>query len=155
MGQTFVQPKPIRRPLFITLILFAILWTVTITTWLYDEAGYTIGMPMPIFFVSLAAPLVAGLVIGWPKRTLGSGVKAGALAGALFGAANIVAEVVWGGVLYLMGRMPPDQPFTFIESVFEALEFLILFMVVGLVLGAIGGLIGAAIGGARTPKQSS
>ena len=56
-------------------------------------------------------------------------------------------------MLFIRGRIPPNQPFTFWEGVAEALGFLVLFMFVGLVLGSIGGLIGAALGG-RTGRRA-
>lgn len=147
MNSVSLPPRSNRRPWIILLVVFVALWVVTVATWMYDEAGYSWGMPMPLFFVHLAAPLVVGLVVGWRQRSLGLGAKAGAIAGALFGVANIAAQLVWGGVLKLMGRISPDQPFTFVESIFEVLEFLVLFTIVGLILGAVGGLLGAAIGG--------
>lgn len=127
--------------------LLAVLWAVTIATWIFDEFGYSAGMPGPVFALHLLAPLMVGLIVGWRRAELWPGAKAGAIAGALFGAANIGAQLLWGGVLSLLGRISPDQPFTFVESIFEVLEFLVLFMIVGLVLGGIGGLLGAAIGG--------
>jgi hypothetical protein len=126
--------------------LLALLWAVTIATWMYDEAGYSFGMPMPVFVIHMLAPLLVGLIVGWRKAELWLGAKAGGLAGALFGAANIGVQLLWGGVLSLLGRISPDQPFTFIESIFEVLEFLVLFMIVGFLLGGIGGLLGTAIG---------
>lgn len=136
------------HPTFFALFLFWLcLWVVMVVTWLYDPDGYTVGMPMPVFFVFLAAPLLAGLIAGWPKPSLGAGISAGMSAGALFGAANLVGNLLWGAVLSIQGRIPPDQPFTFWEGVFEALGFLVFFMVVGLALGALGGGIGAALGG--------
>ncbi len=153
MNATLDQSQPDRRPLVILLILFVGLWAVTIATWIFDEAGYSAGMPMPIFALHLLAPLLVGLIVGWRRLSLWSGAKAGAIAGALFGAANIAVQLLWGGVLSLLGRISPDQPFTFVESIFEVLEFLILFAVVGLALGGIGGLLGAAIGGRRRGEK--
>lgn len=147
MNPTLDQSQPYRQPLVLLLVLFVGLWVITVATWIFDEAGYSAGMPMPIFALHLLAPLLVGLIVGWRKLNLWSGVKAGAIAGALFGAANIAVQLLWGGVLYLLDRISPDQPFTFVESIFEVLEFLVLFAVVGLVLGGIGGLLGAAIGG--------
>ena len=128
-------------------LLWLGLWLVMAATWLYDSAGYTVGMPMPVFFIFLAAPLPAGLIAGWSKPSLRSGAAAGLLAGALFGAANLAGNLLWGAVLFIRGRIPPNQPFTFWEGVAEALGFLVLFVFVGLVLGSIGGLLGAALGG--------
>lgn len=145
MNHTIVQPKPDRRPLVILLIFLIALWVLMAVTWMYDDAGYTVGMPAPVFFLHLISPLVAGLVVGWYKVGLRSGVKAGMIAGALFGAANIIGNLMWGLVLLAQGRIPADQPFTFLEGVFEALSFLVFFALIGLVLGAIGGAIGAAV----------
>lgn len=145
MNITSVQPKSDRRSWIILLLVFVALWTVTAATWMYDEAGYTVGMPGLVFILHLAAPLAVGLVVGWRKLSLVSGAKVGAFAGALFGAANIAVQLLWGGVLYLLGRIPPDQPFTILEGLFEVFEFLLLFTIIGLILGAIGGLLSAAI----------
>ena len=45
-------------------LLWLGLWIVMVATWLYDSAGYTVGMPMPVFFIFLVAPLPAGLIAG-------------------------------------------------------------------------------------------
>lgn len=149
MHQTSIQPKPQRQPWVILVLLLVALWVVTVATWIFDEAGYSAGMLGPIFVLHMLAPLLVGLIVGWRKVGSWPGAKAGAIAGALFGAANIGAQLIWGAVLSSLGRISPDQPFTFIESVFEVLEFLVLFMTVGLVLGGVGGFLGAVLGGRR------
>lgn len=149
MNHTLVQSKSDRRPRVILIVLFVALWLLMAVTWMYDEAGYTAGMPGPVFFLMLISPLVAGLVAGWNRVEVRSGAKVGMIAGALFGAANIAGNLIWGGILFLLGRIPPDQPFTFWEGVFEAFIFLLFFAVIGLVLGAIGGALGAAISARR------
>jgi hypothetical protein len=146
MNQISEHPKS-NRSLLLIIALLLIIWVVAIATWIYDEAGYSAGMPMPVFLLHMLAPLLVGLIVGWRKVSLWLGAKAGAIAGALFGAANIAVQLLWGGVLSLLGRISPDQPFTFVESIFEVLEFLVLFTIVGLALGAIGGFFGAFIGG--------
>lgn len=138
------QPRSNRLLVWLGAIL-AILWVITIATWIFDESGYSTGMPGPVFALHMLVPLLVGLIVGWRKIGLWPGAKAGAFAGALFGAANIGAQLIWGLALSLLGRIHPDQPFTFVESIFEVLEFLVLFTIVGLVLGGIGGLLGAAI----------
>lgn len=145
MNHNLHQLKPNRRPWIILLLIFFMLWVVTFATWIYDDAGYTAGMPGPVFLLHLAAPLLVGLIVVWRKSGLWPGAKAGGIAGALFGAANIGAQLVWGAILLLLGRISPDQPFTFLESIFEVIEFLVLFMIVGLFIGGIGGFVGAAI----------
>lgn len=145
MNQTTTQPHD-RRPLLWCATLLILLWIVTIALWIYDAAGDSMGMPMPLFFVHLLLPLVAGLVVGWRATSLAAGTRAGAMAGALFGLANMGALLLWSGILYLLGRVSADQPFTLAESVFEALEFLLLYALVGLVLGAVGGAVGAVLG---------
>ena len=145
MNHSIVQPKPDRRPLVILIIFFVALWVLMAVTWLYDDAGYTVGMPGPIFMILLVSPLAAGAVVGYYKADLRSGIKAGMIAGALFGAANIIGNLIWGLVLSARGRIPADQPFTLLEGMFEALSFLVFFALIGLVLGAIGGAIGAAV----------
>ena len=147
MNPTLDQSQSERRPLVILLILFVGLWVVTIATWMYDESGYSYGMPMPLFLVHLIAPLVVGVIVGWRRLDLWSGAKSGAIAGALFGTANIGIQLLWGGVLDLLDRISPDQPFTFLEGLFAVFEFLVFFALIGLVLGALGGFLGAAIGG--------
>jgi hypothetical protein len=143
MNQISKDPRTNRALLWLGGLL-ALLWAITIATWMYDDAGNTVGMPMPVFLLHLAAPLLVGIIVGWRRVGLWPGTKAGMIAGALFGAANIAVQLLWGGALYLMGRIPPNQPFTFLESVFEVFEFLVLFTLVGLILGAIGGFFGAA-----------
>lgn len=149
MSSISVRSKPAGRPLPILAILFAALWILMVVTWMYDDEGYTMGMPMPVFIIVLASPLVAGLIAGFYQDGPRLGVKAGMITGAFFGAANIFGNVVWGWILSLQGRIPPNQPFTFWEGVFEALGFLVLFVIIGLVLGAIGGYLGAALGRRR------
>ncbi len=145
MSTISTHPKPDRRPLVILTIFLVALWVLMAVTWMYDDAGYTSGMPVPVFFLHLTSPLVAGLVVGWYKVGMRSGVKAGMIAGALFGAANIIGNLIWGLVLLAQGRIPADQPLTFLEGTFEALSFLVFFALIGLVLGAIGGALGAAV----------
>lgn len=148
MNHTSLRPRSSQILVWIGGLL-VLLWVITIATWMYDEHGYSFGMPMPVFVIHMLAPLLVGLIVGWQRAGLWPGAKAGAIAGALFGAANIGAQLIWGAALSLLGRISPDQPFTFIESIFEVLEFLVLFMIVGLVLGGLGGFLGAAIGGRR------
>jgi hypothetical protein len=144
-GETMNHKLHIQRPVMVVLVFWGAIWVLAIATWMYDSAGYTVGMPMPVFFLQLLAPLLAGVVLGWGKSRLWPGMKAGMIGGALFGIANLVGQLIWGGVLYLMGRIPPESPFTFVEGIFEALEFLVLFMMTGLILGAVGGLLGFGI----------
>lgn len=146
MSSIPVQPKRNSLPVIALIILYIALWIMMAVTWMYDDAGYSGGMPGPAFLVILASPLVAGLIVGWYKESLGSGVKTGMIAGPIFGAANIVGNLIWGRVLWIQGKIPADQPFTFWQGVLEVLEFLVLFAIIGLFLGAIGGLSGAAIG---------
>lgn len=149
-----IPEKPRSYRLLIWLgALLAILWGITVATWLYDDQGFSVGMPGPVFALHLLAPLLVGLIVGWRKANLWQGAKAGALAGALFGAANMGVQLLWGGALNLLGRVSPDQSFTVVESIFEVLEFLLLFLIVGLFLGGIVGLLGAAIGGRRRGEQ--
>ena len=138
------QPRSNRLLLWLGGLL-ALLWAVTIITWIFDESGYSAGMPGAVFALHMLAPLLVGLIVGWRKLEVWQGAKTGGVAGALFGAANIGVQLLWGGVLDLLGRISPDQPFTFVESIFEVLEFLVLFMIFGLFLGGIGGFLGAAI----------
>ena len=135
------------------LLLWLALWIVMALSWLYDPAGYTVGMPMPVFFAVLASPLVAGLIAGWPRSGLWPGLKAGMLTGALFGAANILGNLLWSLIVFLRGRIPSEQPFTALEGYIEFLGFLLLFMVVGAILGGIGGWLGAAFSGRTRPKH--
>lgn len=145
MSTVSIRPKSDRRPLVILVFFYVALWVLMAVTWMYDDAGYTVGMPGPIFMILLVSPLAAGAVVGYYKADLRSGIKAGMIAGALFGAANIIGNLIWGLVLSARGRIPADQPFTFLEGMFEALSFLVFFALVGLVLGAIGGALGAAV----------
>lgn len=148
------------RQVTILVVLWLALWFLMVFTWLYDQNGYSSGMPPVPFFMMLFSPLVVGLIVGWYKVDVWPGVKAGMIAGALFGAANIVGNLIWGLILQLRGQIAPDQPFTFWEGVFEALIFLLFFAVIGLVLGAIGGLLAVFISRARhdsggNPKLAS
>lgn len=146
MSSIPVERKANSLPAIVLIIFFIALWIMMVVTWMYDDAGYSGGMPGPAFLVMLASPLIAGFVVGWYKESLGLGVKAGMIAGPLFGAANILGNLVWGGVLWIQGKIPADQPFTFWQGVVEVSEFILLFATIGLFLGAIGGLSGAAIG---------
>lgn len=153
MNHTSEKPRSYRLLIWLGALL-AIMWVITIATWLFDDQGYSVGMPGPVFALHLLAPLLVGLIVGWSKADLWQGAKAGALAGALFGAANMGVLLLWSGALNMLGRVFPDQSFTFVESIFEVLEFLALFMIVGLFLGGIVGLLGAAIRARRRGGES-
>jgi hypothetical protein len=135
----------IDRQLTAVVILWIALWFLMVFTWLYDQEGYSSGMPPVPFFMMLFSPLVVGVIVGWYKVEVWPGMKAGMIAGALFGAANIIGNLIWGLMLQVQGRITPEQPLTFWEGVLEALGFLLFFAVIGLVLGAIGGLLGVFI----------
>lgn len=139
------QKFHIDRRVTLVLVLWVALWFLMVFTWLYDQNGYSSGMPPVPFFIMLFSPLVVGLIVGWYKVDVWPGVKAGMIAGALFGAATIIGNLIWGLILQVQGRIPSDQPFTFWEGVLEALSFLLFFAAIGLILGAIGGLLGVVI----------
>lgn len=154
------QKYHIDRRVTLVLVLWVALWFLMVFTWQYDQDGYSYGMPPVPFVIFLTAPLVAGLIVSWHKVDVWPGVKAGMIAGALLGAANIIGNLIWGLILFAQGRIPPDQPFTFWEGMFEALIFLLFFAAIGLVLGAIGGLLAVFISRARhhsggNPKLAS
>lgn len=133
----------------IAAILFWVaLWAVIVATWMYDGDGYTVGMPSAVFFLMMLGPLLVGFALGWGKTGLWQGMKWGMISGALYGLANMVAQLVWGGVLQLLGRIPLD---TMAEMggmgffALEVVEFTLLFTLTGLVLGLVGGLLGATV----------
>ena len=138
----------IRSRLFPLLLAWLVLWAVIIVTWMYDANGYSFGMPGPVFLLMMLGPLLIGLLLGWGSGSLRPGMKAGMVGGVVYGLANIAAQLIWGLVLRLLGRIPPD---TMAEMggmgffALEVVEFTLLFTLTGLVLGSVGGLLGAAV----------
>lgn len=137
------------RRIILLVLLWLLLWAATIATWMYDADGYTVGMPPLMFAITMLGPLLVGLILGWGKDSIGEGVRVGMVGGVVYGLANMAGQLLWGGVLNLLGRIPPD---TMAEiggigvMVFEVVEFTLLFTLTGLILGLIGGALGAWIG---------
>lgn len=71
MSSIPVQPKTNSLPVIVLIILYIALWIMMVVTWMYDDAGYSGGMPGPAFLVMLASPLVPGFMVGWHKERLG------------------------------------------------------------------------------------
>lgn len=124
-------------------VLWAALWILTAVTWMYDAAGNSVGMPMLVFFIVLASPLIVGFIYGWQAGGVKAGLKAGMLSGTLFGLANMAGHLVWSAILLAMGRVAPQEQMAGWLGMFEVLEFTLLFALTGLALGLLGGLIGA------------
>ena len=139
------------------ILFWLVLWVIIIATWMYDENGYTFGMPGPIFLLMMLGPLLIGLVLSWGKPGLWQGARTGMIGGVVYGLANMAAQLVWGVVLKALGRIPPDAmaetggPWV---ALFEVVEFTVLFTITGLILGLVGGLLGAALGGRLRPAGS-
>lgn len=130
-----------RIPSFIV-IAWLILTAIVVVTWMYDDAGYSVGMPMPVFFLQLLSPMLIAFVLGWRKPTYWQGAKIGMVAGAAFGLANMVAQLIWGGILLALGKAVPEATMGWAAGLFEVFEFTVLFTLTGLVLGLVGGLAG-------------
>ena len=152
MGTTMItktsQSPRMGRALATILIFWIALWAVTIATWMYDDEGYAAGMPGPIFLLMMLGPLLVGFVLGWGRASLGQGMKAGLIGGVAYGLANMVAQLLWGLVLRILGRIPAESMENmggFWVFLFEIVEFTLLFTITGLVLGLVGGLLGAAL----------
>ena len=140
--------------LFPLLLAWLVLWVVIIVTWMYDANGYSFGMPGPVFLLMMLGPLLVGLLLGWGSGSPRQGMKAGMIGGVVYGLANMVVQLIWGLVLSLLGRIPPD---TMAEMgglgyfVIEVVEFTVLFVATGLILGLGGGLLGTA--GSRLARR--
>lgn len=134
---------PERRVPWLVPALWLALLLLTAATWMYDEAGMSFGMPPALFFVILVSPVVVAAYYGWWQDSPGKGLLVGMAAGALFGLANMLGHLLWAGVLFALGRVPPSPSLSFIDFAAEAAAFTVMFTFVGLVLGAAGGLTGA------------
>jgi len=132
---------PHRIPPFIV-VVWLVLWVIVVITWMYDDSGYSAGMPMPVFLIQLLSPLLIAFVLGWRKFTLWDGAKVGMVAGVVFGLANMAAQLIWGGILLALGKAAPEAAMGWAAGLFEVLEFTVLFALTGLVLGLVGGLAG-------------
>lgn len=130
-----------RIPSFIV-VAWLILSAIVVVTWMYDDAGHSVGMPMPVFFLQLLSPMLIAFVLGWRKSTYWQGAKIGMLAGAAFGLANMVAQLIWGGILLALDKAVPGATMGWAAGLFEVFEFTVLFTLTGLVLGLVGGLAG-------------
>lgn len=139
-------------------VAWLVLWIIIIATWIYDEQGFSSGMPGPVFLVMMLGPLLVGVLLGWGRTDLGSAAKAGMIGGVVYGLANMGAQLLWGGVLRLLDRIDPDAMAEMGGVGFfigEVVEFTVLFTVTGLVLGLAGALTGAALSRATNRRQRS
>lgn len=149
------EPR-LSRPTLAMILFWLAVWAFTLLTWMYGDDGYTYGMAPAATVLTMLGPLLVGLVLGWNKATLWPAVRAGMIGGALFGAATMVGQLVWGGVLYLLGRIPPDameEMGGLPVMIFEVIEFTVLFVVSGLILGAIGGAAARLINHFRRGRE--
>jgi hypothetical protein len=133
-----------RIPSFIV-IVWLVLWAILVITWAYDDSGYSVGMPMPVFFIQLLSPLLIAFVLGWRKLTLWDGTKVGMVAGAVFGLANMAAQMIWAGILLALDKAAPEAAMGWVDVLVEVLAFTVLFTLTGLVLGLVGGLAGVLV----------
>jgi hypothetical protein len=124
-------------------VFWLALLVLTILTWQYDPAGYSAGMPGPVFFILLGSPFVVALILGWQQDTIWDGLKAGVVGGTLFGLANMAGHLVWSMLIIARGKAAFDPPMAWWEFALEALGFVFLFGIVGFVLGLVGGPLGA------------
>lgn len=122
-------------------VAWSLLWILTVATWLYDPAGNSFGMPFPVFFLHLVGfPLVVGAVVS--RWRLNSG-----LAGLIVSEGNLALNLVWSGVLALLGRIDPAGSMSVAEGLVEVLEFVLLMGLAGFLAGALGGFLGRVIRG--------
>lgn len=147
-GGSMTHAPSVHPRLFPLLLAWLVLWAVIIVTWMYDANGHSFGMPGPVFLLMMLGPLLIGLLLGWGSGSLRQGMKAGMIGGVVYGLVNMAVQLIWGLVLRLLGRIPPD---TMTEMgglgffVIEVVEFTVLFVATGLILGLVGGLLGAAV----------
>jgi len=120
-------------------LIWLALWALTIITWMYDERGYSMGMPMLVFFAHLGAlPTVAGIMTArWRLH--------GAAAGFVIAEVDLLLLAAWGGLLALLGKVADNPDMAGWAGVAEYGAFVILMGVVGFVAGWIGGVIGRAL----------
>jgi hypothetical protein len=120
------------------------LWVLTILTWMFDDGGYSVGMPGWVFALHLAAPLVFAVWIGWQQESFADGLKAGLIAGAAFASADVLVLYVWSGILIALGKVSPDAEIGSIwAGLFEALAMGVFNLIEGAVFGVVGGGLGA------------
>ncbi len=116
---------------------------ITALTWLYDEAGQSFGMHPFLFLLHLAAPGVAGALIGWH----GGRAQTSTLAGLACAAANFAGLLVWSAALIAAGRVQPGpETMPAWEGVGEAAGMGFVYLVWGTAWGWLGWLI------ARLPR---
>lgn len=116
------------------------LWTLTVLTWIYDEAGYSASMhPLPSL-LHLAAPFIVGGLIGWWAQP-----RAALLAGAAFAAFNFAALLIWSAALIAAGRVSPGPDVMPAWSgLGEALGMGFIYVLWGGVTGLAGGWLARA-----------
>ena len=135
-------------------LAWVVLWGITVLTWWYDTAGYSLGMPGTVTILHFFLPLGAGILAGWWQRGAVRGLKHGLLVGLLVSAVDMLVMYAWSGVLIGQGKAQPDPDMTVWSGLFEALMMGVFTCVTGLILGALGGLIAGAISAGPRPPQT-
>jgi hypothetical protein len=120
-----------------------VLWGITVATWMYDPAGYSAGMPGPVFFGHLLMPGLAGVLVGWWQDRMSKSIKGGVLVGLLASIVDFMVLLLWSAVLIGLGKANFDaDPMPWWGAVLEALGMGLLNVICGVLFGVIGGLVG-------------
>lgn len=135
-----------RQGLVIFLAGWAVLWTLTIATWLFDADGNTVGMLPVFFYLHLLLPLVPGFLVGlWGKSASGT-LKAAVFAGLIVAVLDFLLLLLWGLVLLALGKTGSADPqHSSWGGALEALIFGAGNAVIGAVLGLLGGWLGGRL----------
>ncbi len=120
--------------------LWALIWVLTLLTWLYDAQGYSMSMHPVAFGLQLMLPLAAGvLAVRWRRPGFWATLGRGALGGLLFSIANFALLLLWSGLLIALGRVLSDastgSPG---DAVGEALAMGLGYCLWGLIWGTFG-----------------
>ena len=77
------HPRRLTRPAAAAVVFWLALWVIVIATWMYDENGFTFGMPGPVFLLMMLGPLLVGLLLGWGKVGAWPAARAGMIGGVM------------------------------------------------------------------------
>ena len=129
--------KTHRTASLLFLVCWIAVWAVTVGTWQYDAAGYSVGMgpvAIPLHFV---LPLALGALIGWggAGRPETSGKRC-VLAGLIFSVIHFA--VIPLGLSLFWRTAVKNEPDCWLAQ-WEALHFGLLYAVICIVLSIMGG----------------